>query len=143
MSKEASDVLKIRGGGKTAQELDLISLSISVPQFPLQNFDSNADFLVKAGEWVNSLLIYKELIDWKGEELYDPWKAVNQNILEFSFVPRSSSMSAPCVCGMSCSQLPVGTWMNYNGKEGKKRYNNYPKKKNYCQSWLLWQQHLF
>lgn len=72
MSKEASDVLKIRGGGKTAQELDLISLSISVPQFPLQNFDSNADFLVKAGEWVNSLLIYKELIDWKGEELYDP-----------------------------------------------------------------------
>lgn len=69
MSKEASDVLKIRGECKTAQELDLISLSLSVPQFPSQNLDSNAAFLVKAGEWVNSLLIYKELIDWKGEEL--------------------------------------------------------------------------
>ena len=54
------------------KELDLISLYISVPQFPSQNFNSNAEFLLKSGEWVNSFLIYKELTDLKGEELYDP-----------------------------------------------------------------------
>lgn len=96
-----------------------------MPQFPSQFFDSNAEFLVKAGEWVNSLLIYKELIDQEGEELYDPshclQKAVNQNILEFSFVPHSDSMSVPWLCGMSCSEFPAGTWMSCNEEEGKKR----------------------
>lgn len=43
-----------------------------MPQFPFQDVNSNAEFLLKSGEWVNSLLIYKELIDLKGEELYDP-----------------------------------------------------------------------